>query len=120
MSNLQKYLIHFSTTILSIILALIVTTTLYYFNILSPNTYNIIKLITFLLVIFINAYLLGRKAKSKGYLEGVKLALLITIIFLLSALFTSSFAFKLVLYYVIITITSVFGSMVGISKNKDN
>ncbi len=120
MSNLKIFLIHFGITILSLFITLFFITTLYYFNILSPNAYNIIKFITLLLALFINAFLLGKKAKSKGYLEGIKLSLSIIAIFLLTALFTSNFSIKLLLYYLIIAITTIFGSMVGISKNKEN
>lgn len=119
MSNLKKLLIYLGTTLLSIFIILIVTTTLYYFNILSPNVYNIIKLITLLLSLFINAYLLGQSATKKGYLEGLKLSGLLTTILLLCALLTSSFTFKLLLYYLIITITTIFGSMVGISRKQE-
>lgn len=120
MSNLKKYLIQFLITIFSILLLLTLTTTLYYFNILSPKSYNIIKLITFLIVIFINSFILGKKAKSKGYLEGIKLSLFIIIIFLLFTLFTKSFTIKYLLYYLIILITSAFGGMVGISIKKES
>lgn len=119
-SNLKKYLIHFGIAILSIIIVLFSTTTLYYFNIISPVTYNILKYIFLLLILFINAFFLGKKAKHKGYLEGLKLGLFISIIFFLSTLFSHSFTLKLLIYYLIITITTSFGSMIGISRTKNN
>lgn len=120
MSNLKKYLIHFSITFFSIFLFLIITTTLYYFNIISPKIYNIIKLITFLLSIFINSLILGKNTSSKGYLEGLKLSLFLIFLFLIITLITKSFAIKHLLYYLIIIITSVFGGMVGISNKKES
>lgn len=120
MSNLKKYLIHFSITIVSILLVLLLTTTLYYFNIISPKTYNIVKLITFLLTLFINSFILGKKSKNKGYLEGIKLSTFIIIIFLIFTIITKSFSIKYLLYYLIIVITSSFGGMVGISRKKES
>lgn len=119
MSSLKKYLLSILITFLSIFLTLLLTTTLYYFNIISPTTYNILKIIFLLLSIFINSFILGKKALKKGYLEGIKLSLPIILLFLLTTLLTKTFTFKVLLYYLIILITSSFGSMVGISRKKE-
>lgn len=119
MTNLKKYLIHFSITIISILLSLLILTILYNCNIINETFYNILKLVTLLLSIFINSYILGKKAKSKGYLEGIKLFCLIIVLFLITSLFTNSFKLKTIIYYLIILITSLFGSMLGINRKKE-
>lgn len=120
MSSLKKYAIQFAITMISILLMLLLTTTLYYFNLITPITYNILKIITLLITLFINSFILGKKAKSKGYLEGIKSASIIIIIFLVITLLTNkSFEFKYLIYYAIILITSILGGMIGISKKKE-
>lgn len=119
MSNLKKYIFFLSTTILSILISILLITTLYYFNIISPTIYNILKIIVLLLSIFINSFLLGKKAQNKGYLEGLKIIIPIIIIFSLITVFSKSFTLKVLLYYLILIMTSSFGSMVGISTKKE-
>ena len=119
MSNLKKYLIQIIITFLTILLLLLVTTTLYYFNIVSPTTYNILKIIFILLALFINSFILGKKATKRGYLEGIKLTIPIIIVFLIITIIKSSFSAKILLYYLILISTSMFGSMVGISRRKE-
>lgn len=119
MSNLKKYLFSFLITCLSIILTFLLATTLYYFNIISPSTYNILKLIFLLLSLFVNSFVLGKNALKKGYLEGLKLSIPLILLFLIITLFNQSFTFKNLLYYLILIITASFGSMVGISRKKE-
>ena len=119
MTNIKKYILSMFYTLSTIILLHLINTIIYYFNLLSPTTYNIIKIILLLLSFFINGFFLGRKTLKKGYLEGIKLSLPILIIFLLITLITKSFKLKVLLLYFIIIITSSFGSMLGISTKKE-
>lgn len=119
MTNLKKYSIQFSITIISIIISLLILTILYNYNIINAAIFNILKLIFLLLSLFINSYILGKKAKNKGYLEGIKLSTFIILLFTIISLFTKNLKFKSVIYYTIIFITSLFGSMFGINKKKE-
>lgn len=71
--------------------------------------------------VFVGAYLLGKEANKKGYLEGIKYGLIITILFwILSFLaFDESFKISNLLYYLVILITSSIGSMFGINRKKE-
>ena len=119
MTNIKKYFISILYTILSIVTLFLIITTLYYFNIFSPTTYNILKIIILLLSFSINSFSLGKKALKQGYLEGIKLSLPLIIIFLLIAIISKLFTIKVLLLYFIIIITSSFGSMLGISTKKE-
>ena len=120
MTNLKKYLFQILITFISLFVLTTIITTLYYFNLINPTTYNILKIITLLLTLFVNSLVLGRKAKCKGYLEGIKLSAIVVVIFaILTLLLTKSFNIKYLLYYLIITITSILGSMIGISLKKE-
>lgn len=121
MTYLKKYGLRILYTFLTIIILLTITTTFYYFNLITNTTYKILKIITLIISILINSYILGKNTISKGYLEGIKLGLLIISIFFILTLITSkSLKLSILLYYLIILITAVLGSMVGINKKKDN
>ena len=116
---MKKYLFSILITFISIIVTLLITTTLYYFNIINHTTYNILKIFLFIISLFINSFILGKKTSKKGYLEGLKLSLPIIILFLIISLITNNFKPTIIIYYLIILITSIFGSMVGISTKKE-
>ena len=119
MLNLKNYLYSIFLTIITIILTLTLITTLYYFDIISPTVYNILKIVLLLISIFINNYLIGKKSLKKGYISGIKLSLPIILIFFLISLLTKTFSPKTILYYSIILTTGILGSMLGINTKKE-
>jgi len=121
MKYLKKYGKRFLWTTISIIISITILTTLYYFNIINPTVYNYLKVFILLLNIFISSYILGKQTERYGYLEGMKFAAIMIIFFLIITLLTNvDIKLRLLLYYLIISITSIFGSMVGISKKDKN
>lgn len=121
MTYLKKYGLRLAYTIVSILISILLLTALYYFNIIGANTYKILKVAVILINIFISSFILGGKVSSKGYLEGVKLAgIIIPIFFILSILTSQVIKLRIILYYLILLFTSIFGSMVGISHRKDS
>ena len=117
MEIIKKYTIHFLLTILSIFLCILLTTTLYYFNIIPNNIYELCKLLLILLPLLVSSILLGKKATQKGFLEGMKLGGLIIILFTLISLITKQdIKLRIILYDGIILLTSILGGMIGINK----
>ena len=119
MTYIKKYLIFLSTTILSIILFLFLLTILYYFNIINETTYNILKIVSLIISIFFNSLFLGKKAKNKGYLEGIKLILPLIVISLIPTIILSKFTISILIYYLIMLISGSLGSMIGINMKKN-
>ncbi len=64
----------------------------------------------------------GIKSKEKGYLAGLKIGLcLLLILFLINLLVAQKvFTISLLIYYLILILTAVFGGMLGISKKKED
>lgn len=120
------YIKNFSKSLLiSILLFLILTlliTILNYFNLLSLNGINISKILIPIISVLLGSFYMGTKAKNRGWLEGIKLSLLIIFILLIINLliFKNNFAIKNLIYYLIILISSMVGSMIGINKKKIN
>lgn len=115
LKKLGKALIYVLSTLL--IGTLIITLLNYIFG---GTFFKIIKLIVPILSTLIGGYIIGKESKKKGWLEGLKLSLIIIIIF---ALFNylglhNNFNLKVIIYYLIITAFCIIGSMLGISKNE--
>lgn len=118
MAFLKKYGLRLAYTMISILFSLLVVTVLYYFDFINGTVYKVLKIIIVLLNIFISSFILGKKASNKGFLEGIKLALIVIPIFIVLALLTKeALKIRVILYYFILLATSTFGGMVGISRN---
>lgn len=78
-----------------------------------------------LMVFMILAFLIigfnfGKVAEKNGYLEGIKIgfALLLVLIFINILFYQSSFSLERFIYYTVLILSSIFGSMIGINKKK--
>lgn len=119
MELIKKYLKPTITTILIIILFIIIFSSLYYFNLIDKFTYEIIIIITLLLNIFFQTFILGKKCIKKGYLEGIKFnTIIITLFTIINLLSIKDFNIKTLLYYLIMYLTSILGGCYGISKQQ--
>ena len=104
-------------TLLSIIILGLLLNTLYYFDIISNNIYNIMKMIIVLTTLFINALILGKNTNKYGILEGLKLgAIFILIMIIIKIITNSTFDIRTFIYSIIIILTTSIGSIIGINK----
>lgn len=122
MKKIKFYLKYIAYTSLSIFLSLLILTTMYYFNILSTNIINYLRPFIVLLNIFISSYIIGKKSEKNGYLEGIKFGIFMLFIFMFISLlfFKEGIKPRIIIYDFIIIGISMFGSMLGISKEKKN
>ena len=65
---------------------------------------------------------MGKKSSKKGWLEGLKLSLVFTVLLILFNILglRNKIELKNILYYVIIIVSCIFGGMLGINKNSSN
>lgn len=115
--NLLRSLAYFFSILL---LSTLILTLLNYFNIIPANIVLILKLIIPLTAIFIAGYKLGTNSEKKGYLAGMKIGSIIITLFLIITLLFHQFTPKSLLYYLILFLTSILSSMVGINRKKLN
>lgn len=124
--NQLTYIKNFSKTVgISILLFLIITllaTVLNYFNLIGIGSMGIFKMIIPIISILVGGIYLGSKAKNKGWLEGIKLSSFLILLLLLCHFIwiKNTFGLKNVLYYVILMISGMVGSMVGINIKRKN
>ena len=117
LKNLGMSFIYIISTLLILTL---ITTIFSYFNIFNDKVTSIIKIIIPIISMFIGGFYIGNKSNKKGFLEGLKLGLIFSLflmIFNYLALF-NSLKLKHLLFYIILIISSIFGSMIGINRKK--
>ncbi len=116
--NIKKYLISLGYIFSIILITSIILTIINYFDIINYNVLKILKTITSIISIFIGGFIIGKKSNKKGFLEGIKLGVIyVLIIFLLSILGLNNFKISKLLFYLMLILTSMLGSIIGINKN---
>lgn len=101
------------------LISLFLVTLLNYFNIINSTILNVFTYIIPFISFFIGAFILGKNSNSKGFLEGLKFALIFILTsIIINLILNLSFNINTFLYYLIILLSSVSGSIIGINKNK--
>ena len=119
----MKYAKNLGFSLLFIIGSLLILTLLLtlfnYFNLFSNGIVSTFKIIIPIISLFAGGFFIGKKSSKKGWLEGLKLSLIFTIILILFNLLGlgNKLELKNILYYLIIIISCIFGGMLGINKN---
>lgn len=122
MKYLKKLGFSFIYIIGSLLSITFIITLLNYFNIISDKIISIFKILIPIISLFIGGFYIGKNSNSKGYLEGLKLGSIFSIFLLIFNFLALSNSFKLkyLLFYLIIIVSSILGSMIGININKKN
>ena len=118
MKSIKKYLTTLLSILLSVLLVTLILTTFYYYDLISTDTYKYLKIGTLLITLLLNGVVIGKNSIKNGYLDGIKLGLLLIIFCTLVTIMNKSISIKLILYNIIILITTTFGSIIGINTKK--
>lgn len=87
------------------------------FNIMKLETNKITIIIIGSVLMFIIGIITGKNANSKGYLKGLLISLICIFLFvILSLIFKYTLNINSLIYYIILVISTIFGSMLGINK----
>lgn len=90
-------------------------------NLLKLETNKFMIIIIGSVMMFIIGILLGRKTNCKGYLKGLLFSTIcIFILVIFSLIFKISLNISTLIYYIILIISTTFGSMLGINKKSKN
>ena len=87
-----------------------------YFNILNYKTVNILKIITLVISYIFGGFIIGKKSDKNGWLEGIKLSSFINIVLIFTSVILKEYKHQYLIYILVLTISSVLGSMIGINK----
>jgi len=105
---------------LIILVSTFITTILHYFNVIGGNLMSVLKLVIPILALFYGGIYIGKNSMKKGYIEGIKLGVLFSLILLIISFFipdTIKFINQII-YFLIILGSSMFGGMLGINRVK--
>jgi len=113
---LKNYLKSYAYLFGAILILTIILSTINYFFIIPTK---IIKLLIPVISIFLSTIILGKNTKSKAYLEGLKFTSLYLILSIIISIITKNpFNFKLIICYLLLLLTGIIGSMIGINLSK--
>lgn len=93
-----------------------------YIGIIGGKFLTIMKILIPIISLLIGGFIIGKKSKSNGWLEGLKFSgIFVVFLILFNYLgLRNGLELKNIIYYLILIGTSIFGSMLGISKNGNN
>ena len=115
--KLINYVKSYLYFLIPLIILLFLLTIFYYFDIISQNTTKYLKIGIVIISALIGGFQIGQYSNTKGYLQGIILGTIISIIFFIISLFTKDLKPSQILYYLIIIITTTIGGILGINKN---
>jgi len=103
-----------------LIVGTLIITLINYFNVMNGNIVSIMKFILPMISMIVSSYRLGKMSDKKGYLEGLKFGTIIIFIFMILVIILDKLNWKSILYYGILLLTSIMGSMIGINRKRLN
>ena len=120
MKYIKKLGMSFLYILIPILILTFVITIFSYFNLINDKVVSIFKIIIPIVSMFIGGFYIGKKSNKKGYLEGLKLGLIFSIILIIFNYLAldNSFKSKYLLFYIILIISTILGSMIGVNKKR--
>jgi len=117
----NKYVMGILKIIGAVIILTMVLTLLNFFNLLGTVFLNIFKILIPLIALLFGTYHIGKRTVAKGWLEGIKIGVGISVFVVLFNLLGLSRGIdvKLFVYIIIIIAISILGSMLGITRTKE-
>lgn len=115
--------IYGKSLLISILIILILTFIVTFFNYIGLFGLGFVLVTSYIIpfiALFIGSFLIGIKSNNKGWLEGIKFGLILNIIFFIFnyLAFSAGFSLNNIIFYLIVLVSSILGSMVGISMKK--
>lgn len=104
----------------SLLILSILITTFNYFDWFNPIIIKVLTLLFIVISLFIPGFYIGYNSTSKGYLEGIKIASIISIIHILISFLLKALDIKILILVVIIFVFTILGSIMGINKKQKN
>ena len=117
MNYVKKMIKSYFYMIGSILVLTFIVTLFNYFDIINNAVLNVLSFIIPLIGSVLGGFIIGKNALKNGWLEGLKIAIIfVFIIFIFNLIFIHNVNMKDVIFYILMVISSVLGSMLGINK----
>lgn len=104
-----------------LLVGIFVITLLNYINVINTTVFAYSKFIFALVIFFIGGLQIGKKSDNNGWLQGIKFGIFLSIIlWIFNYLgYDNAMNLKLGIYMLILIVTTMLGSMIGISNKKE-
>lgn len=116
MNKILNYLKSISLFLIIFIFYQFIISLIYYFELFSHNTLNIINYIVILLLFFILGFKTSKLERSKGYLNGFIVSFTLCFLFSIITLLLSKYTFGTLVYHLSLILSSITGGIIGIQK----
>lgn len=116
MKSVKKILKISVFVIIFFVILTLIKTVFEYFSITSYKINNVISIIIPILSFAFGGFKIGKISEKKGWLEGLKLSLFLIFLMSLATLFMGKFKLDYLIYLAILTISGMFGGMLGINR----
>lgn len=116
MNKFNNYLKSLALFGIIFIIYLFLISILYYFELFSYKTINIINYIIILILFFITGFKISSLEGKKGYLNGFLISTILIITFCLLSLIISKLEFSSLIYYLSLILSSITGGIIGVTK----
>lgn len=119
LKKLGKSLIYVFSILL---VGIFIITLLNYIGLLNGKIFSFFEILILIISLFIGGFIIGKNSKKKGWFEGIKLSIIIIVLFFIISYlaFKTLPELKTIIYYIIIITSSIIGSMIGITKNNSD
>lgn len=119
---MKKYLNLIMYPIMIILIGVLISSILYYFNITTDKLNCIFLLITMVLAIFIGSIKFSKTVNYKGIINGlIYFIIWFIIMMILSLIFIrNNFTYKNIIYYIILLVFSIIGGILGKNLKEEN
>ena len=112
--KITKYIKSILYFLISIFITTLIITILNYLNLIDQNTISFLKITALIISLTISGIYIAKKATSKKIIEGLKIGIIVVILSFIISLFTkNSLSFSKGLYFLIILISPILGSMIA-------
>jgi putative membrane protein (TIGR04086 family) len=121
MLKLINYFKVLGKLLIYLLVGIFVITVLNYVNIINTTVFSYSKFIFALIIFFVGGLQIGKKSENNGWLQGIKFGIFLSIIlWIFNYLgYDNSMNIKLGIYMLILIVTTMLGSMIGISNKKE-
>ena len=109
---MKKYLKNYLIILLEVLIITVLLSILSFTDIISIKTYNYLELISLFLIFYFNGKKLGNLTNKHYFFEGLKEGVIFSCLFVvLNIIFVKDLSVKLLIYFLIIILVSILGSM---------
>ena len=114
---MKKYIKSYLSVVIQVLIITLILSLFSYLDFISNKVYGYLELISVLLILYFNGKILGNRKDTYSFLEGVKLGIFVLLILILiNLLFVHTFNSRLLIYYIMIILIPILGSMKKVKK----